>query len=190
MTADLALAPGERLASYNATLTWNATKAAFVDTLPGGFAGAQVNIANVGTGELRFTGADPAGAAGTPTLVNDVPAAESSSRETLIWAAHSYFDALEGDSGAIGAFADDCVRHENGYQTVANKTPGRAAPGPNIPSTDTPQGRMFAQLSMIGDYWDIWRQSTFFAVLGGMALVMAVVLVVLLRPLKKAMPGV
>jgi len=69
VTADLALAPGERLASYNGTLTWNATKAAFVDTLPGGFAGAQVNIANVGTGELRFTGADPAGAAGTPTLV-------------------------------------------------------------------------------------------------------------------------
>jgi len=28
--------------------------------------------------------------------------------------ANSYFDALEGDSGKIGAFADDCVRHENG----------------------------------------------------------------------------
>jgi hypothetical protein len=84
-----------------------------------------------------------------PTLLNDVPAAERTSREVLIWAAHSYFDALESDSGAIGAFADDCVRHENGYQTVANKTPGRAAPGPNIPSIDTPQGRMFAQLSMM-----------------------------------------
>ena len=46
------------------------------------------------------------------------------SREVLLWAAHSYFDALEGDSGKIGAFADDCVRHENGYQTVANKHPG------------------------------------------------------------------
>ena len=84
-----------------------------------------------------------------PTLLNDVPAAERTPREGLIWAAHSYFDALEGDSGKIGAFADDCVRHENGYQTVANKTPGRAAPGPNIPSTDTPQGRVFAQLSMM-----------------------------------------
>ena len=46
------------------------------------------------------------------------------------------------------------------------------------------------KLTMIGVYWEQWWQSTFFAVLGGMALVMAVVLVVLLRPLKKAMPGV
>ena len=45
----------------------------------------------------------------------DVPAAERTSREGLLWAAHSYFDALEGDSGKIGAFADDCVRHENGH---------------------------------------------------------------------------
>ena len=84
-----------------------------------------------------------------PQLLVDVPAAERTSREGLLWAAHSYFDALEGDSGKIAAFADDCVRHENGYQTVANKTPGRAAPGPNIPSTDTVQGRIFAKLSMM-----------------------------------------
>jgi hypothetical protein len=84
-----------------------------------------------------------------PQLVNDVPAAERTSREGLLWAAHSYFDALEGDSGNIAAFADDCVRHENGYQTVANKTPGRAAPSPNIPSTDTVMGRVFAKLSMM-----------------------------------------
>jgi hypothetical protein len=57
-----------------------------------------------------------------PQLVNDVPAAERTSREDLLWIAHSYFDALEGDSGRIAAFADDCVPHENGYQTVANKT--------------------------------------------------------------------
>ena len=38
--------------------------------------------------------------------------------------ANSYFDALEGDSGKIGAFADDCVRHENGYRTVNNPPPG------------------------------------------------------------------
>jgi hypothetical protein len=84
-----------------------------------------------------------------PQLVNDVPAAERTSREGLLWAAHSYFDALEGDSGKIGAFADDCVRHENGYQTVANKTPGRAAPSPNIPSTETVMGKVFAKLSMM-----------------------------------------
>jgi hypothetical protein len=45
-------------------------------------------------------------------------------------------------------------------------------------------------LTMIGVYWDRWMQSTFFAVLGGMALFMAFVLLMLLRPLKKAMPGV
>jgi POT family proton-dependent oligopeptide transporter len=46
------------------------------------------------------------------------------------------------------------------------------------------------KLTMIGVYWDQWLHSTFFAVLGAMALVMAVVLTLLLKPLKKAMPGV
>lgn len=46
------------------------------------------------------------------------------------------------------------------------------------------------KLTQIGIYWDIWLQSTFFLVLSGMALVMAVVLFLLLKPLKKAMPGV
>jgi proton-dependent oligopeptide transporter, POT family len=46
------------------------------------------------------------------------------------------------------------------------------------------------KLTAIGVYWDIWLQSNFFAVLGGLALVMAAVLFLLLRPLKKAMPGV
>jgi POT family proton-dependent oligopeptide transporter len=46
------------------------------------------------------------------------------------------------------------------------------------------------KLTMIGIYWGIWYQSSFFLILGLMALVMAVVLFVLLRPLKKAMPGV
>jgi POT family proton-dependent oligopeptide transporter len=46
------------------------------------------------------------------------------------------------------------------------------------------------KLTMIGIYWSIWNQSSFFVVLGGMALVMAVVLLVLIKPLKKAMPGV
>ncbi len=46
------------------------------------------------------------------------------------------------------------------------------------------------KLTMIGVYWERWLHSSFFAVLGSMALVMAVVLVVLLKPLKKAMPGV
>ena len=46
------------------------------------------------------------------------------------------------------------------------------------------------KLTQIGVYWDIWLQSTFFLVLACMALVMAVVLATLLKPLKKAMPGV
>jgi POT family proton-dependent oligopeptide transporter len=46
------------------------------------------------------------------------------------------------------------------------------------------------KLTQIGVYWDIWLQSTFFLVLAVMALFMAVVLFFLLKPLKKAMPGV
>jgi proton-dependent oligopeptide transporter, POT family len=46
------------------------------------------------------------------------------------------------------------------------------------------------KLTQIGIFWDIWLQSTFFLVLASMALVMAVVLTLLLKPLKKAMPGV
>jgi dipeptide/tripeptide permease len=46
------------------------------------------------------------------------------------------------------------------------------------------------KLTQIGVYWDIWLQSKFFLVLACMALVMAVVLFAILKPLKKAMPGV
>ena len=46
------------------------------------------------------------------------------------------------------------------------------------------------KLTQIGVYWDIWLQSQFFLVLALMALFMAVVLAALLKPLKKAMPGV
>jgi len=65
-------------------------------------------------------------------------------------AANSYFDALEGDNGKIAAFAPDCVRHENGYQTVNNPPPGgRMMPGPNIPTADTEQGRSQLAFSMM-----------------------------------------
>lgn len=46
------------------------------------------------------------------------------------------------------------------------------------------------KLTMIGIYWDIWLQSSFFLTLALMALFMAVVLFAILKPLKKAMPGV
>jgi POT family proton-dependent oligopeptide transporter len=46
------------------------------------------------------------------------------------------------------------------------------------------------KLTAIGVYWSVWKQSSFFIILGSMALIMAVVLATLLKPLKKAMPGV
>ncbi len=85
-----------------------------------------------------------------PILTTDVPPEQHTSRDILYRAANSYFDALEGDNGKIGAFADDCVRHENGYQTVNNPPPGgRMMPAPFIPSADTPQGREMLKFSML-----------------------------------------
>lgn len=80
-----------------------------------------------------------------PGLVDDVAPAQRSSREVLAYAANAYFDALTGEDGRIAPFADDCVRHEQGYQTVNNKTPGRFAPSPAPPPTEGP----FAKFSMM-----------------------------------------
>lgn len=83
-------------------------------------------------------------------LVDDVPRAQRSSRDVLIWAANSYFDALEGDDGEIGAFAKDCVRHENGYQTVNNPPPGgRMMPAPPLPNPNTAEGKSQLKFSML-----------------------------------------
>ena len=85
-----------------------------------------------------------------PVLTTDVPPAQRVSREIMIRVANSYFDALEGDSGKIGAFADDCVRHENGYQTVNNPPPGgRMMPGPALPNPNTEQGKQQLAFSMM-----------------------------------------
>jgi len=83
-------------------------------------------------------------------LTTDIPSAERNSRDILLRAANSYFDALEGDNGAIGAFADDCVRHENGYRTVNNPPPGgRMMPGPGLPDPNTAQGKEQLRFSML-----------------------------------------
>ena len=83
-------------------------------------------------------------------LTEDVPVAQRVSREMMFRVANSYFDALEGDSGKIGAFADDCVRHENGYQTVNNPPPGgRVMPGPGLPDPKTEQGQSQLAFSML-----------------------------------------
>ena len=76
-----------------------------------------------------------------PSMLADVPKAERNSRDYLIYAANAYFDALTGEEGRIAPFAEDCVRHEQGYQTVNNPKPGRAAPSPVIPPADSPFGR-------------------------------------------------
>jgi POT family proton-dependent oligopeptide transporter len=46
------------------------------------------------------------------------------------------------------------------------------------------------KLTQIAVFWTVWKHSTFWLVLSGASLVMAVVLLLLLRPLRKAMPGV
>lgn len=85
-----------------------------------------------------------------PGLVNDLPASQRESRDVLYWVANTYFDALEGDDGKIGAFADDCVRHENGYQTVNNPPPGgRMMPAPVMPDPNTEQGKSQLKFSML-----------------------------------------
>ncbi len=46
------------------------------------------------------------------------------------------------------------------------------------------------KLTQIGALWDDWLHSTFWLLLSGSAVFMAIVLLLLLKPLKKAMPGV
>jgi hypothetical protein len=83
-------------------------------------------------------------------LTEDVPVNQRVSRHMMFRVANSYFDALEGDSGKIGAFADDCVRHENGYRTVNNPPPGgRMMPGPQLPDPNTEQGKSQLAFSML-----------------------------------------
>jgi hypothetical protein len=85
-----------------------------------------------------------------PILTEDVPLKKRASRDMLYRIANTYFDALEGDNGKIGAFSDECVRHENGYQTVNNPSPGgRMMPAPFIPTADTPQGKEMLRFSML-----------------------------------------
>ncbi|MBF0315895.1 MAG: hypothetical protein HQK50_19755 [Oligoflexia bacterium] len=45
------------------------------------------------------------------------------------------------------------------------------------------------KLTAIGAYWDVWSHSKFFLVLAMMAFAMSALLFLLLKPLKKAMPG-
>ncbi len=82
-------------------------------------------------------------------MLGDVPPAERMSREYLTYAAEAYFDALTGEDGRIAPFAEDCIRHEQGYRTVNNDGPGRATPSPNLPTDATALGRFFIALSQM-----------------------------------------
>jgi POT family proton-dependent oligopeptide transporter len=46
------------------------------------------------------------------------------------------------------------------------------------------------KLTVIGTFWTQWYHSSFWLLCSGLALGMTIVLLLLLRPLKKAMPGV
>jgi hypothetical protein len=56
-------------------------------------------------------------------FLTDVPPAERDSRADMIRIASMYYPALTGADSNNAPFADDCVRHENGIQTVANPRP-------------------------------------------------------------------
>ena len=84
-----------------------------------------------------------------PALLADVPPDKRHTREFLTYAAESYFDALTGEDGKIAPFAEDCVRHEQGYRTVNNDGPGRATPSPVLPNAGTELGRFFIELSQM-----------------------------------------
>lgn len=49
-----------------------------------------------------------------------VPEAYADSRGRMLWLGRSYYDALDGNNSRYSNMADDCVRHENGFQTARN----------------------------------------------------------------------
>jgi hypothetical protein len=55
-----------------------------------------------------------------PALTREVPYEYADSRGRLIWLGKSYYDALDDGNSQESRFADDCERHENGFQTARN----------------------------------------------------------------------
>jgi hypothetical protein len=56
-------------------------------------------------------------------FLTPVPASQRNSRADMIRIASMYYPALTHADANNAPFADDCVRHENGMQTVANPKP-------------------------------------------------------------------
>lgn len=76
---------------------------------------------------------NPQGMRGTPLHFGPVPPEARASREQLRAAADSYFTGIERNSGAIIPAREDCIRMENGVQTVL-------APASNFGSSTAEQG--------------------------------------------------
>jgi hypothetical protein len=55
-----------------------------------------------------------------PPLVSPVDEPYRDSRSRLLYIGAAYYDALDQNNGSLAPFADDCVRFENGIQTVRN----------------------------------------------------------------------
>lgn len=69
-----------------------------------------------------------------PALLREVPYEYADSRGRLIWLGKSYYDALDDGNSQESAFADDCERHENGFQTARNPLTRAGTGNVNDPS--------------------------------------------------------
>ncbi len=58
-----------------------------------------------------------------PALVQPLDPSEKVSREQMLEAGYSYYEALVQDSGKVAPFADECQRRENGMTTANNQEP-------------------------------------------------------------------
>jgi hypothetical protein len=65
----------------------------------------------------------------------DVPEPYRDSRSRLMHIGRSYYDALDLNNGSLAPFADDCLRRENGMQTVRNVASAGPPPGATAPQT-------------------------------------------------------
>ncbi|MDR2213145.1 MAG: hypothetical protein LBE21_05915 [Pseudomonadales bacterium] len=64
---------------------------------------------------------------GNPPLIREVPEAERSTREELIYITNSYWDYVVNRNPAIAVAHPGCFREENGRRTVGNPLPANRA---------------------------------------------------------------
>ncbi|MEJ0036039.1 MAG: hypothetical protein WDO68_08140 [Gammaproteobacteria bacterium] len=62
-------------------------------------------------------------------LLSPVPDDYRDAHGRLLHIAATYYDALDNNNGSLAPFADDCVRMENGMQTVRNPVPADPSQG-------------------------------------------------------------